>query len=109
ARELRRSRPARGRAWQARLWKQCTCGVSPYLSCGTALRPIEACAPLNRCAYATGNARAVVLVFLTIVNVLYSNAITCYLRAPNNLAHAADRTVTIFDAGTVSARQHRPP
>jgi len=61
---------------------------------------------LDCCVNATGKGRAILLIFLTIVNVLYSQRIVCYAKTSKRLAGALTTTVVVFDGGTAWAHHH---
>jgi len=77
----------------------------PYLSCGTALTSKRR-VRLDCCADATGKGRAILLVFLTIVNILYSQRRARYIKISKRLAGAITATVMIFDSGAAWAHHH---
>jgi len=57
------------------------------------------------CTNATGKGRARVLGFLTIVNILYSVTVACYIKMANSLARAIAGTVAILDTSNAGADQ----
>ena len=58
------------------------------------------------CTNATGKGRAILLVFLTIVNILYSQRRARYIKISKRLAGAITATVMIFDSGAAWAHHH---
>src|SRR5205823_1725915 len=78
--------------------------ASPPICCVIQhLQPRGECASY-RCFYATGKGRARLLIFLTIVNLLYSSQNIQFIKTLKSLANGSELIVTIFDTRRLGAR-----